>query len=680
MNYILGLFLLLVAFINPYIPLYGLESDWEVNEASKVRLISPLSHNSKQGEIILGLEYQMDPGWKTYWLSPGDGGFPQEISWFNSNNVESIDVDWPVPTEFEILGFNSIGYKEKVIFPLRVNLINPSEPTLINLSNNYLTCKDICIPGNAELSLDIPVGNATPTKYFFIIEKTLSSLPQKNINLTSFSDFNINVFADKEIISINVEATTESSFDNPKLYLHTPFGLPVTKPVLNYSLDYKKLKATFFFDRELVNTNSFEISSLFVDQKHNFLFKTNTQIQELERVMFFNNNFLFYFTVALLGGLILNIMPCVFPVLSIKLLTVLESERKTTRVNFLITSFGIVSSFILLALIFFIMRQANMTVAWGIQFHQPYFLIIIAFILAGFMMNLFGFFEFKTPQLVYFSGIDAINRNIFIKNFFNGFFATLMATPCSAPFVGTAITAAFTQSTSIMFVIFLMMGIGMSIPYLFIALFPSLVSFLPKPGKWMLYVKYFLGFLLLITLIWVANILLNHFNYYFIFTSLLLLIGTIYFIKQYSHNLLVSFVVLIVFLSLPLFNIFKQQQVNNSDDEWQNFFSVDIEDLIINNEIIFIDITADWCATCQFNKINVLNNKNIIKIFNENNIIKIRADWTISNNKIDVFLNKHNKFGIPFNAFFSDNYPRGIILSELLSEKEILDTIKKIKQ
>tara|TARA_Y100000782_G_C10112235_1_gene235039 strand:+ start:72 stop:746 length:675 start_codon:yes stop_codon:yes gene_type:complete len=224
------------------------------------------------------------------------------------------------------------------------------------------------------------------------------------------------------------------------------------------------------------------------------------------------------------------------------------------------------------------------------------------------------------------------------------------------------------------------MGIGMSIPYLVVALFPSLVSFLPKPGKWMQYVKYFLGILLLLTLIWIANIILNHFNYYFIIASIFLLIVIIFFTIRYSQSFIFIVITLFIFLSLPLFSFFKQQHYETVGEGWQDFFAIQIEDLISNNEIVFLDITADWCATCQFNKINVLNNKEVIKAFNKNNIIKVRADWTRPNKKIDIFLNKHNRFGIPFNAFFSKNYPRGIILSELLSEKKILEAIKQIKQ
>ncbi len=218
----------------------------------------------------------------------------------------------------------------------------------------------------------------------------------------------------------------------------------------------------------------------------------------------------------------------------------------------------------------------------------------------------------------------------------------------------------------------------MSVPYIAIALFPKLITFLPKPGKWMQYVKYFLGFLLLLTTVWLSNILLNFFNYYFLISIFLLLLILIYLRKVQFFKNSFSVMILLIFFSLPLFDIFKQQQDKQTDQNWLNFNFINIDELIIDNNIVFIDITADWCATCQYNKINVLNKKEVKDIFKKNNIILVRGDWTKPNEKINEFLNKYNRFGIPFNAFYSKKFNEGILLSELLSEKEILNNINKI--
>ena len=294
------------------------------------------------------------------------------------------------------------------------------------------------------------------------------------------------------------------------------------------------------------------------------------------------------------------------------------------------------------------------------------------------MMNMFNQFEINLPSR--FSNFSLLNNNnLYLKDFFNGFFATLMATPCSAPFVGTAITAAFTQNYLIGINIFLFMGIGMSSPYLLVATFPKLVNFLPKPGKWMIYVKYFLGLLLLATVIWLSNILLNFFSLSFLILSLILFLILSYRKKiPYFQNIF-TFVILLGIFYLPSVKSLQNNPALKYDERWLNFFEVDINQLVNKDEVIFLDITADWCATCQFNKVNIINSNKIIKLFEENNILLIRADWTRPNKKVNVFLEKYERFGIPFNAFFSKNFPNGIILSELLSEKEILETINKIK-
>ena len=678
MKYLLNL--IIFVFINLSFSSLALESEWSESEKSKARLISPLTHNNNQNEIFLGLEYQMQPGWKTYWSSPGDAGFPQELLLEKSQNIKDIELFWPNPSEFEILEMNSLGYENNVIFPLKIQLDNPNKKTNLNLSIKYLICKNICIPGEANIFIEIPSGKASKTKHFFQIEKTLSQLPKKNFNLSKLYNLQTEVIKDEKHVSVIVNAKTNSYFENTKIYLDTEFGLPYVEPIINFSFDNQSLDAKFYFDEKLISKKFFNLKVLLIDKNHNYLFTDKVEIKKNNQFLKLTNNNIYYLLAALIGGLILNAMPCVLPVLSIKLLSVLQNNNDKIRSSFIITSIGIITSFVFLAFIFILLKKINISISWGMQFQQPYFLIVISFILSAFMLNMFGFFEFKTPELLNNKAAIFLNKNNFTKSYFNGFFATLMATPCSAPFVGTALTAAFTQSTTMMLLIFLFMGIGMSIPYIFVALFPPIISFLPKPGKWMVKFKYFLGFLLFLTLIWVFNILLNYFNIYFIFTSLILLSLTIYFLKNFNNISLIFSITFIIFVSLPIFDIFKQEKNFVSELDWKNFSNTSIENLIEKNNIVFLDITADWCATCQFNKLNILNDKNILEVFKKNKVIKIRGDWTKPDKKIETFLNSKNKFGIPYNAFFSKTNPEGIALSEILTKGEIIETINRLKQ
>jgi suppressor for copper-sensitivity B len=290
---------------------------------------------------------------------------------------------------------------------------------------------------------------------------------------------------------------------------------------------------------------------------------------------------------------------------------------------------------------------------------------------------LFGLFNISSPNFINSKKIFFLQNNKYVSDFFNGFFATLMATPCSAPFVGTALTFAFTQSSLSLLYIFIAMGVGMASPYIFISILPQMLTFLPKPGKWTVYLKYFLGLLLLGTILWICSILLNHFNYYFIFLSLALVITVLILNHFFELKKTFTLVAISIFFIFPNFSFFSSNY-NKLNLDWLDFNLVSIEKLIHEDNIVFIDVTADWCATCQFNKINVLNSSLVEEAFLKFNVIKVKADWTKPNKKIEKFLQDNNKFGIPLNIVYDKKNSNGIELSELLSVNEVLETLNKL--
>ena len=655
----------------------AISSDWDESETSKLRLISPFSENN-QKHLLIGLEYKMQPGWKTYWKSPGDGGFPQVISWENSTNIKKLNILWPTPLQFKILGLSSLGYQDNVIFPLEIQVEDENKETVIDLRITYLICKEICIPGDARVFLNIPAGKRKLTENNFYLERALSYVPQEDINSSYIENTNVKVLKGKESTIIRVTAESTKSFFNPHFFLHTPFGLPIVSNSLEYIKNKNKVIADFNYENNLIGGETFPIEVIIQDKNHNFVTFLEVEIDNVSDISKPNNSIIFYILISLLAGLILNVMPCVFPILSIKLMTVFSLDKNNARISFLTTALGIITSFFLLGVTFIFLQYLQVSVSWGMQFQQPFFLVFITLIIFLFMMNMFGQFEINLPSNLNNIQFLNIGKNLYIKDFFNGFFATLMATPCSAPFVGIAITAAFTKTYLTSISIFLFMGVGMSIPYLLIATFPKIINLLPRPGIWMIYVKYFLGFLLLLTIVWLSNILLNFFNYSYLFFSLLFLLTLSYRQKIPFAKNLITLTTFGCLFFLPTIKIFQQDAILKFDDEWLNFFDVKISKLLEDKHIVFLDITADWCATCQFNKVNVLNSNNVIEVFKENKITLIRADWTRPNKEINIFLEKFNRFGIPFNAFFSNNFPDGILLSELLSEKEIVKAIIKI--
>jgi len=339
---------------------------------------------------------------------------------------------------------------------------------------------------------------------------------------------------------------------------------------------------------------------------------------------------------ALIGGAILNIMPCVLPVLSIKLISIINHlDAKVSRIRFafLSTILGILFCFLILASIAFALKFAGHAFGWGFQFQNNYFLIFLIIVLAIFAANLLGVFEINFDRFF----VNTINKKIdeasgkrknFIANFLSGILAVLLATPCSAPFLGSAISFALTQNFSTIFIIFLLIGIGFSLPYFILLINPRIVYLLPKPGNWMLKVKKLMAFFLILTITWLGYTLID-------------------------------------------------QNKSNNNDGWQEFNEEEIASLVAEGKTVIVDITADWCITCKFNKARVLNDAEVLNKLNSSYIVKMRGDITKPNEKIMNFLHKNNRFAIPFNAIYGPNAKNGLLTSELLNKKDLLELINQ---
>ncbi len=512
------------------------------HEHVSLELISSVNSIYKENNLHLGLYFKLDPGWKIYWKYPGKAGYPPNIDWTKSKNIKDLEILWPKPEKFKILGMESIGYSKEVILPIKLILENNNEELLINFDVDYLTCKKTCIPFNDNLILNIPIGDGEISKYGKIINEY--------IDKSNYSNF--------------------SNFLNP-------------------------------------------------------------------------DNILFFLFIAFIGGVILNFMPCVFPVLSLKIYNVLSQQQenindKTIKRNFLATILGIIFSFFILSLLIVFLKNIGHSLGWGFQFQSPIFLFFMILILILFSLNLIDVFSIDIPIIFkkFLNRIINLNKKSseFFQNFFLGSFITILSTPCSAPFIGTAIGFAFVSSNQIIFLIFFCISLGLSSPYIILATKPQILSFLPKPGLWMRKFKYFLSILLILTAIWLSK-------------TLLIQINTI------SND--------------------------SKNNNWIDFNTIKLSELINENNIIFVDITADWCLTCFYNKKTVLDRKKVENIFEIHNVKKIRGDLTKPNREINEYINSFGRFGIPFNVIYSSSVPQGILLPEVLTVQNLLSTFESIK-
>ena len=404
---------------------YALNSNWSGVDKVKVRIISPLSKAGDDHNIYLGLEYQLQKGWKTYWHTPGEGGYPQTLDWKNSTNVSSLEILWPQPQEFNILGIKSIGYENEVIFPLKIELENIHEQSFFSFELNYLTCKEICIPGSAYLELSLPPGKGELTNHSFQIEKYLSKIPYLNGNITGFKILNVEASSDADVSLIRIEAQSQSPLIDPKFFLGNELGLPVITPQYNFSTDRKNVTAQFFYDAFIFDKNNFNLSILLIDNNVAVEYKTNVEPKIVSKLFTINYSYIYIFLIATLGGLLLNIMPCVLPVISLKLLLILNHQQQilisSIRKSFFVTASGIIASFLLLSFVLIGLKLSGISIGWGMQFQQPLFLMIIALVLFLFSLNLMGFFEFNLPHFIYDSLSISENNKSFYSEFFNGF-------------------------------------------------------------------------------------------------------------------------------------------------------------------------------------------------------------------------------------------------------------------
>ena len=391
---------------------------------------------------------------------------------------------------------------------------------------------------------------------------------------------------------------------------------------------------------------------------------------------------------AFIGGVILNIMPCVLPVLSIKLLSVIkhsDSSKDRIRLAFLSTVIGILFCFVIFAFLAIAIKLTGNSFGWGLQFQNPYFLITLVLILTFFAANLLGIFEISFDQFF----ATLLNRkisqgearhNIFIPNFLSGVLAVLLATPCSAPFLGSAISFAIISEASVIFLIFLCIGLGLALPYLILIFSQKPLKYLPKPGAWMVKIKQAMAGLLIATIIWLLYVISQNIG---AIPATIIAVTTVLLIKSlHIKSGLLRYLALIALCSLALalpkdFKDKKPPVATEYDVIWQPFREEEIMRHVIKGKVVLVDITADWCLTCKFNKLNVLHSPEIMVLLKRGDVIGLRGDLTKPDEVILDYMRRKNRFAIPFNAVYGPGAPHGILTSELLNKNELVEIIKK---
>ena len=694
-------------------------SPWVKTEQTELRLIAATETAGAAETLRLGLHFKLKPGWKIYWRSPGDAGFPPVIDWSSSNNLKSAVMHWPAPERFSVLGLETLGYKKEVVLPITVTRLDLAKPLHLSGAIRYLVCDEICIPYDADVRLTVAQGPIRPSPFAHLISRFQSSVPGDG-KRQGLAVEAVETWGRGEAIMLRVRATSTTPFRMPDIYPEGPQALTFAKPTvrlgpdgLSATLDLRVFGAQYLkgADKSLAGKPlTFTLVDGMRSAEARLTVAPATGPPPFDTGTGGNGTSLaLILAFALLGGLILNLMPCVLPVLSIKLLGVVGhggGERRLVRLSFLASAAGILFAFLVLAGVLIALKAGGMTIGWGIQFQQPWFLIAMTLLVTAFALNLWGIFEVRLPFWIsdlgeHASHVHGPGGQKISGHFLQGAFATLLATPCSAPFLGTAVGFALAREWGEITAVFAVLGLGLALPYLGVAAFPGLATRLPKPGPWMVTLRRFLGLALIATGIWLLSVLAASAG-----VKVAVLVGGL---TVAAASLLalarlkrpgarrraavgITAAVLAAFLAPGWLGNVTAGGISGeaggkligkdggSTDVlgklWQPFDEARIPGLIAQGKTVFVDVTADWCITCQVNKGLVLNQGGVLAKLQDRNVVIMRADWTRPDPVISDFLARHNRYGIPFNAVYGLGAPKGVVLPELLSQDIVLEAFK----
>ena len=678
----LALCITLAVLLSAAGPAMAAASAWVGDEHASVRLISATEATGSAGRIDLGLEFRLGSGWHIYWRSPGDAGYPPSIDWTGSDNLAGATLAWPAPRRLTLLGFETMAYEGSVVLPVTAQLATPGTPLAVKAAVSYLACAEICVPYDATLSLALPAGAAGPGPEAGRIAAALMKVPgSAEAAGIRIGDARIAGTGKSATLSLAVEATPplrhpdlfvegigdKASAGAARLVPAEGRGQALMVPVAGVAAaDLAGTQLTFTL---VDGARSAEFTA--APQETTSAVRAPASLGII--------------AIALLGGLILNIMPCVLPVLSLKLLSLtahVGAARKHVRAGFLASAAGILVSFLLLAAAAIAARTAGFAVGWGMQFQQPLFLVLMIGLLLLFAASLLpGGILVGVPGLA--SRLAEIEtRHPIGDSFLTGAFATLLATPCSAPFVGTALGFALTGDAADIMLIFCAMGLGFAAPYLLVAAVPSLVALLPRPGRWMLWLEALLAVLLAGTAAWLLAVLASEAGWRFAAAIALAALLVVVLLAYRSHSaattgrrLAGAVAGLVAILALAAPSVVPgalAPEAAAASAHWIPFDAVERDRLVRAGKLVLVDVTADWCLTCKLNKAVVLDRGPVAARLAGSGIVTMRADWTRPDAAITAYLASFRRFGIPFDAVYGPAAPDGLPLPEILTDSAVL--------
>ena len=670
-NIFIGLSFLFVATINIG-NLLAKDNFAQTNNASIEILFNDTFIESDQ-EFIAAIKFTLTPGWHIYWKNPGDSGLPPEINWKLPKGLEVKEILWPVPELASLDPLTSYGYYDELVLPIRF-IAGEGFSFDQNFSAfiSFLICDDICIPEDTNININFSKSNQINSKE--IINRWIKRLPEQ-------ASFKVNAFLTDETFKI--------SWGDPKI-IQSAFFYPEQSGLINYSSE------------QIFVTQSGE-SSLLIDRPENFreennivsgILELSTQNKKnyyevssnIERVSFIEVNkdkglnFFIAIFLAFIGGIILNAMPCVFPVIALKVMSLVnESGKSNSWKHGLVFTLGIEVSMLILLSATLLVKNFGQFVGWGWQLQSSLMsslLALLFFVLGIIFISRIEFGNFMTRL-----GNINVKKSGYSNSFLLGFLTVIVATPCTGPYMGAAIGWGISQPITISALIFLSLGFGIAFPTFLLSILPKGINFLPKPGPWMENVARFMGVPMFLTSLWLSWVVYRQTGLEGIivlsFAALAILIAFIM-LKASSSKanriglplIALSFLITIIFVP-------NQTTNNNQDIDFGKRWSAEkVKQLREEEKRILLNFTADWCLTCKVNERLVFNSEDFVKLVETGEIEYLIADWTKYDPNITAELEKYKRAGVPLYLYWGEGLDEVKILPSVLTKSILYDHLK----
>ncbi|MEQ1754792.1 MAG: protein-disulfide reductase DsbD domain-containing protein [Micropepsaceae bacterium] len=674
----------------------------------EARLVSEVEGVPASGGVVsLALLQTMQPEWHTYWRNPGESGEPTTLAWSLPQGFSASDIKWPHPERIPYGELANYGYSQQVLLRSEIT-VPPGEAVgstiTFKVDATWLVCKDICVPEQATLDLTLPVVEGTPASNAQLKEAFAKARATEPILGGPF-DGHFSVRADtvtlyfvptgKTAQSIGAQFFPYTKGQIKASALQTPErlgqGFAISVPAGWRLRDASQLNQTSRIDGVLVipsdsGTQAFEISLQKGGVPAGPVAAAGADIPFLQAIAF-----------AILGGLILNLMPCVFPILSMKALSLVRSgHAERPWVDGLVYLAGVMTTFASLAGALLWLRSLGEDVGWGFQLQSPVSVAALAYILAGVGFSLSGLFYLGGSLQN--AGQNLSNHTGLVGTFFTGVLAVVVAAPCTAPFMGAAMSFAFTQSAPVTIAVFLALGFGLALPWVIFSMVPALVRLLPRPGEWMDSFKQFLAFPMYgaaAWLVWVISQQVSPEDLFRVMIGLVLLgfsawaFGTLQRRAAESRSFILSFLFFIAGLggaiALIAMPFDPARPAQSTDDSPGNhafaeaYSAARLAKLLAEGNPVFVNLTAAWCVSCLYNERVALSTDAVRNAFRDTGTVYLLGDWTNQNPEISALLKQHGRDGVPLYLYFAADSAAPVILPQILTEGLILDTLKGTK-